>query len=85
MLDQLYIGVVRRIHDDPAHTDQQMYSCGLLAPKMRRGGCMDSHYLKPGESWEKSEGWECVKVYGVVGYASFYVHVDWCTKVCDKG
>ena len=49
-------GVVRRIHDDPTHTDQQMYSCGSLAPKMRRGGCMDSHYHKPGESWEKSEG-----------------------------
>ncbi|XP_064405972.1 uncharacterized protein LOC135351009 [Halichondria panicea] len=49
-------GVVHRIHDDPTHTDQQMYSCGSLAPKMRRGGCMDSHYHKPGEPWEKSEG-----------------------------
>ncbi len=41
-------GVVHRTHDDPAHTDQQMYRCGLLAPKMMRGGCMDSHYHKPG-------------------------------------
>ncbi|XP_064404212.1 uncharacterized protein LOC135349585 isoform X2 [Halichondria panicea] len=49
-------GVVHRIHDDPTHTDQQMYSCGSLAPKMRRGGCMDSHYHKLGEPWEKSEG-----------------------------
>ncbi|XP_064401417.1 uncharacterized protein LOC135347382 [Halichondria panicea] len=40
--------VVHRVHDNP---DQQMYSCGSLAPKMRRGGCMDSH--KPGEPWER--------------------------------
>ncbi len=44
------------IHDNPAHTDQQMYSCGSLVPSMRRGGCMDSRYHKPGEPWEKSEG-----------------------------
>ena len=34
----------------------QMYSCGSLAPKMRRGGCMDSAFHKPAEPWEKSEG-----------------------------
>ncbi|XP_064404803.1 uncharacterized protein LOC135350037 isoform X1 [Halichondria panicea] len=44
--------MVHRVHDNP---DQQMYSCGSLAPKMRRGGCMDSHYHKLGELWEKSE------------------------------
>ena len=51
-------GVVRRIpgNMDPAHTDQQMYLCRSLAPKMRRGGCMDSHFHKPAEPWEKSEG-----------------------------
>ena len=51
-------GVVRRIEGthDTAHTDQQMYSCGSLAPKMKRGGCMDSHFHKPAELWEKSEG-----------------------------
>ncbi len=32
-------GVVGRVQDDLSHTDKQMYSCGLLAPKMRRGGC----------------------------------------------
>ncbi len=52
--------MVHRIHDDP---DQQMYSCGLLAPKMWRGGCMDSHYHKPGKPWEKNEVWD------VCGYA----------------
>ena len=34
----------------------QMYSCGSLAPKMRRGGCMDTHFQKPAEPWEKTEG-----------------------------
>ena len=34
----------------------QMYSCGSLAPKMRRGGCMDTHFHKPAEPWEKTEG-----------------------------
>ncbi len=48
--------VVHRIHDNPDHTDQQMYSCGSLPPKMRTGGCIDSHYHKLGELWEKSEG-----------------------------
>ena len=51
-------GVVRRVEEsfDAAHTDQQMYSCGSLAPKMRRGGCMDSNFHKPSQPWEKSEG-----------------------------
>ena len=49
-------GVVHCIHDDPTHTDQQMYSCGSLAPKMRRGGCIDSHYHTPGEPWERMRG-----------------------------
>ncbi|CAI8037892.1 hypothetical protein GBAR_LOCUS21167 [Geodia barretti] len=53
-------GVVQRLNDipldDPTHTDQQMYSCGSLAPKMRRGGCMDTHFQRPAEPWEKTEG-----------------------------
>jgi hypothetical protein len=52
-------GVVRRVPEgteDLSHTDQQMYSCGSLAPKMRRGGCMDTHFHKPAEPWEKTEG-----------------------------
>ncbi len=57
-------GVVRRIQvvGDAAHTDQQMYSCGSLAPKMRRGGCMDDSFHKAAQPWEKSHG--CVYLIG---------------------
>ena len=41
-----------------------MYSCGSLAPKMKRGGgCMDSHFHKPAEPWEKSEGWALIHTF----------------------
>ena len=57
-------GVVRKaesgradaILQDIAHTNQQMYSCGSLAPKMRRGGCMDSTFHRTAQPWERSEG-----------------------------
>ncbi|XP_019856793.1 PREDICTED: uncharacterized protein LOC100631796 [Amphimedon queenslandica] len=55
-------GVVKRIHDNDmdTHSNQQMYSCGSLAPKMKRrgggGGCMHSDFHKPAQPWEKSEG-----------------------------
>ena len=35
-----------------------MYSCGSLAPKMRRGGgCADHLFRRPAEPWEKADGW----------------------------
>ena len=54
-------GVVRRVESgeagaDTSHTDQQMYSCGSLAPKMKRAGCMDSAFHRPSQPWERSEG-----------------------------
>ena len=49
-------GVVHKIEGDLAHTDQQMYSCGSLAPKMKRGGCMDAAFHRPAQPWERSEG-----------------------------
>lgn len=54
-------GVVQRVEvgqisADTAHTDQQMYSCGSLAPKMKRGGCMDSAFHRLAQPWERSEG-----------------------------
>lgn len=40
-----------------AHTDQVMYSCGSLAPKLRRGGgCMDHGFVRAREPWESSDG-----------------------------
>ena len=41
----------------PPPSLSQMYSCGSLAPKMKRGGgCMDHQFHKPTQPWEKSEG-----------------------------
>ena len=50
--------------EDPAHTNQVMYSCGSLAPKMGRGGkapgaggCSASHHFKrPSQPWEQTDG-----------------------------
>ena len=43
--------------DDAAHTDQTMFSCGSLAPKLARGGgCMDHGFKRPKEMWEESDG-----------------------------
>jgi len=52
-------GVIKRLRDNDMelHTDRQMYSCGSLAPKMRRGGgCADHLFRKPAEPWEKADG-----------------------------
>ena len=38
------------------HSNQQQFSCGSLAPKLRKGGCMDCDYIRPSEPWEKSDG-----------------------------
>eukprot|EP00127_Corallochytrium_limacisporum_P001876 Clim_evm31s88 gene=Clim_evmTU31s88 len=58
------IGDLKHAHDndDALHTDQVMYSCGSLAPKLRRGGgCMDHAFKKPTEPWEWSDG--CIYLY----------------------
>ncbi|CAH3155687.1 unnamed protein product [Porites evermanni] len=52
-------GVIKRLRDNDMelHTDRQMYSCGSLAPKMRRGGgCADHLFRRPAEPWEKADG-----------------------------
>jgi len=60
-------GVVKRVRDDgvnggdDAHSNQVMYSCGSLAPKMgrggtRTGGCMDHQFTRPSELWEVGDG-----------------------------
>ncbi|GBM98395.1 hypothetical protein AVEN_53774-1 [Araneus ventricosus] len=52
-------GVVKRLRDNDMelHTNQQMYSCGSLAPKMGRGGgCSDHKFRKPSEPWELADG-----------------------------
>ena len=40
------------------HADQQLYSCGSLAPKLKRGGgCMDHGFSRAKEPWEHTDGW----------------------------
>jgi len=46
-----------RANDVAAHTDQTLFSCGSLAPKLRRGaGCIDHGFKREREPWEASEG-----------------------------
>ena len=43
--------------DDLMHENNQMYSCGSLAPKLKRGGgCMDHGFQRAQEPWEMSDG-----------------------------
>ncbi|UYV78378.1 hypothetical protein LAZ67_16001125, partial [Cordylochernes scorpioides] len=45
-----------RDNDPDIHTNQTMYSCGSLAPKMKAGGCSSGHYFRrPSEPWEKAD------------------------------
>lgn len=50
-----------------------MFSCGSLAPKLKRGGgCMDHGFTKPKEPWEMTDGAvfllrECAKVEALQG------------------
>ncbi|XP_067011656.1 uncharacterized protein [Anabrus simplex] len=51
--------VVKRIRDNDldTHSDQQMYSCGSLAPKLGRGsGCTDHKFRRPPQPWEMADG-----------------------------
>nr|XP_039248911.1 uncharacterized protein LOC120326658 [Styela clava] len=67
-------GVVKKLRDNDVdlHTNQTMYSCGSLAPKMGRGrnvnsdkdtnkpssggGCSDCRFQRSSEPWERSDG-----------------------------
>ncbi|CAM9405621.1 unnamed protein product [Chrysoparadoxa australica] len=43
-------------NDAAAHTDQQRYSCGSLAPKLKKGGCSDCEVTRPSMPWEYTDG-----------------------------
>lgn len=46
-----------RDNDEQLHTNQTMFSCGSLAPKLQRGsGCMDHGFARDKEPWEASDG-----------------------------
>lgn len=45
-----------KAHDD-GHSNNTLFSCGSLAPKLKRGGgCMDHGFTRPRELWELSDG-----------------------------
>ena len=46
-----------RANDPTLHTNLTMYSCGSLAPKLRRGGgCVDHGFAREKEPWEATDG-----------------------------
>lgn len=45
-----------RDNDVSAHTGNQVYSCGSLAPKLRKGGCMDHGFARAKQPWEATDG-----------------------------
>eukprot|EP00003_Mantamonas_plastica_P006393 TRINITY_DN1519_c1_g2_i1.p1 TRINITY_DN1519_c1_g2~~TRINITY_DN1519_c1_g2_i1.p1 ORF type:complete len:707 (+),score=256.45 TRINITY_DN1519_c1_g2_i1:1841-3961(+) len=46
-----------RDNDIELHSNQAMFSCGSLAPKLKRGtGCMDHGFSRPKEPWEETDG-----------------------------
>lgn len=50
-------GVAKHIHHDHEHENNPMFSCGSLAPKLKRGGgCMDHGFSRAPELWELSDG-----------------------------
>jgi len=49
----------KRDNDPELHMDQQQYSCGSLAPKMKKAarcGCMDGGFARDREPWEFTDG-----------------------------
>ncbi|XP_054710418.1 uncharacterized protein LOC129220102 [Uloborus diversus] len=72
-------GVVKRMRDNDMelHSNQQMYSCGSLAPKMGRGGgCSDHKFRKPPEPWELADG--CIHLIGELSQID-----ELATHVCE--
>jgi hypothetical protein len=50
-----------RANDAGLHTDQTMFSCGSLAPKLQRSdGCMDHGFARDKEPWEATDGAICM-------------------------
>ena len=46
----------KRQNDHELHTNSQLYSCGSLAPKLRKGGCSDCIVTRPKAMWERTDG-----------------------------
>jgi len=46
----------RRQNDYELHSNSQLYSCGSLAPKLKKGGCSDCIVTRPKALWERTDG-----------------------------
>ena len=53
MTEQEYMN---KLTDEKSHTGNQVYSCGSLAPKLRKGGCSDCRFHRNKELWEYTDG-----------------------------
>jgi len=67
----------RRQNDIDSHTNSQLYSCGSLAPKLRKGGagrigCGDCQVTRPKAPWEATDG--CI-----------YLIRELCVRLCTAG
>lgn len=58
--NETQFGVAKQIEgpgEEMGHNDNQLYSCGSLAPKLKRGGgCMDHGFARAKEQWELTDG-----------------------------
>jgi len=66
-----------RQNDIQSHTNSQLYSCGSLAPKLRKGGagrigCSDCLITRPKAPWEATDG--CI-----------YLIRELCMRLCTNG
>ena len=63
--------------EDDEHNNGVMFSCGSLAPKLKRGGgCMDHGFTRPKELWEMSDG----SVFLLMELSAFPEHQDFVVK-----
>lgn len=67
----------RRQNDIESHTNSQLYSCGSLAPKLRKSGagrigCGDCKVTRPKAPWEATDG--CI-----------YLIRELCIRFCTNG
>ena len=55
--NETQFGVAKEVKGDTSHENATMFSCGSLAPKLKRGGgCMDHGFSRAQEPWELSDG-----------------------------
>ena len=53
---QTRAGMLATHNDVNAHIDSQLYSCGSLAPKLRKGGCSNCIVTRERTDWERTDG-----------------------------